>query len=517
MNNFDAGNRNAPTQPTRWGRWIAPVAGARKTLRLSQGAGANGSGRRRWIIPLAIGVVVLLLLGVAGNGLAIYMTHSSMQRDKAALDSALVAARAQYNVPPSRLTPIASAEAHAVAATDGSFPSYQRADTTLVQLTRQLNGLTHIDPAQAKAMTQADLTALSSGVDTLVKANYVEAKGFQTRLSQAQTQFAAAATTTQYFAVDTYTLDQLGAVTAFQPTYQRLQDLTKFVSDENLLINGSANASATSDLQCAQGLNDAFWLDDPQVQVKNTSGATIQPTVLPEAAWPAADLTQLRAASTSADFVNLNHTFDSQTQQAQTNEASLLPTVAKNLLTEFQSDITLMKQQNQDTSSYDPLYTQDQQQQQTLTATPSLAGYVTLVTTLRKQINQIGLPLIKAKTNSDLAAFNALLKQGLALKTVDPANGVAYPDAYEYADPNTGIGDATQRLASAQTAQDYQLVDNEILMFTQNLTAMIQDTKDPTFNILDPNNPNAYWKVPHQTDLTLMNYYGLTNTRVIVV
>ncbi|HEX9039380.1 MAG TPA: L,D-transpeptidase [Ktedonobacterales bacterium] len=507
MNNFDAGMPSAPKEPARWRRWIAPAQGA---------LGPRKTGLRRWIIPGSVGVIALLLLGVALNGVAIYLTHSALQRDQNTLNNALASARSQYNVPPSRLAPIAAAERQAVAATDGTFPSYQRADTAVVRLTRQVNALAHTDPAPARQMTQTDLAALAAGVDTLTKAGFTEATGFQKRLAQAQTQFSAATTTPQIFAVDTYALDQLTAVNAFQPTYKRLQDFTSFINTESQLINnGAPVATATSDLQCAQGLTDTFWLDDPSVQVKNTSNAGA--IALAEAAWPAADLAQLRAAASSADFAALNSALTSQTQQALANESSLLPGVTNNLLTQFQSDITLMQQQKQDTTTYEQLYAQDKQQAQTVAATPSVAGYTALVTALRKHLDQIGLPLIKAKTKSDVAAFNQLLAQGLAMKTVDPANGVAYSDAYEYADPNTGIGDATQRLASAQTAHDYQLVDNEVLMFTANLQAMIQDTKDPSFNILDPNNPKAYWKVPHQTDLNLINYYGLGSTKVIVV
>lgn len=542
MDNLNAGNASAPEphapeshapeslqQQPGWPQWIAPVAGAPGPVAGAPGqrrmgwpqwnapvAGSLGqrrTGWRRWIAPISGAIIGILLLGGLFNGIAIYLTHSAEQRDKATLDRALSVARTQYNVPPSRLQPLMDAEQRALTAVDGSFPGYQRADTQLVKLTQQVNALTQTTPSQARALTQTDLTALSAGVDTLVKANFAEAAGFQQRLKQAQTQFAAAGTTPQFFAVDTYALDQIAAVTAVQPTYQRLQDFTKLIQNETTLLNG-ATGPQTSNLQCAQGLNDTFWLDDPLVKVSTPQTNTV---TTPESQWPASDLTLFRAAATSADFTALNRLLTTQTQQALANETTLLPGIATNLLQQFQTNITLMQQEKQDTTTFEQLYTQDQQQAQTIAASPSLASYTDFVTTLRKHATQIALPLIKAKTQSDLAAFKKLLAQGMAMKTVDPANGVAYPIAYEYADPNTGIGDATQRLANAQTVNDYQLVDNEILMFTQNIQAMIQDTKDPTFNILDPNKPNAYWKVPHQTDLNLINYYGVGSTRVIVV
>ncbi len=497
MNNLEAGNAGAPEQPRPlWRRWIAPGFGSPEQ---------RPAGWRRWITPVSGVIIGIIVLGLLGGAVSIFATnsaHATQQRDKAALDHALTVARSQYNVPPSRLQPIMDAEQRALAGMGASYGGYQQADAQLVKLTQQVNALIQTAPAQARVMTQTDLTSLSAGVTTLVKANFVEASGFQQRLQQAQTQLAAAGTTPQYFAVDTFTLDQLAAVNSFQPTYQRLQDFTKLIQNESLLLNG-ATGPQTSDLQCAQGLTDTFWLDDPSVQV--TTPVTNQ-VVTAESKWPASDLTLFRAATTSADFASLNRLLTEQTQQTLANETTLLPSVASNLLQQYQANITLMQQEKQDTTSFEQLYTQDQQQAQTVAATPTLANYTAFVTTLRKQSADIALPLIKAKTISDMATLNKLIAQGQASKTVDPANGIGYPNAYEYIDPNTGVGDATQRLASAQTANDYQLVDNEILMFTANIQAMLTNLKD-----------NTPWNKPHATDMQLINHYGIASTRVIVV
>ena len=520
MNNRDAGNAGIP-EPLRPG---SPYEGApsfsapidqRPTLPQPISPAFNTpafntpasprAGWRRWIVPVSGVIIGIILLGLLGGAVTLFATnsaHSTEQRDKAALDSALTAARAQYNVPPSRLQPIVDAEQRALAGMGSSYGGYTGASAQLVKLTQQVNALTSTAPAQARAMTQTDLTSLSAGVSTLVKANFTEAAGFQKRLTQAQTQFSAAGTTPQYFAVDTFTLDQLGAVTAFQPTYQRLQDFSKLIQNETTLLNG-ANSAQTSDLQCGQGLNESYWLDDPLVQVTTPVSNQV---VTPESQWPASDLTLFRAATTSADFAALNRLLTEQTQQTLANEATMLPGVAAKLLQQYQANITLMQQEKQDTTSFEQLYTQDQAQAQAVAAKPSLASYTDLVTTLRKHSAEIGLPLIKAKTNSDLAALNKLIAQGQASKTIDPANGIGYPNAYEYIDPNTGVGDATQRLANAQTANDYQLVDNEILMFTANITAMLTNLNDKTA-----------WNKPHATDMQLINHYGIASTRVIVV
>ncbi|HKB48462.1 MAG TPA: L,D-transpeptidase, partial [Ktedonobacterales bacterium] len=133
-------------------------------------------------------------------------------------------------------------------------------------------------------------------------------------------------------------------------------------------------------------------------------------------------------------------------------------------------------------------------------------------------------------------------------KTVDSLNGgynVGYPDGYEYIGlehdsgnydwtndtqvkydtehagttgdvyaAGSGIGDARFRLANAQTLDDYQAVETEIQMFTVNVQAMLTNLSQmPT----DSNARKAWSMQPHQTDLDLISYYGLQNTRVIVV
>lgn len=504
MEDLDAENASEPKpekpeQPQRsrihWRQWIALVTDA---------AGMRRTDWRRWIAPVSGAVIAVLLLGSLLNGFATYITHSSEQRDKAALDRALAVASTQYNVPPARLQPIVDTEQRTLAAMANSFAGYQQADNELVRLTQRVNALIRSTPAQARSMTQADLTALRAGVDTLVKGHFREAAGFQQRLQKAQTRLAAAGTTPQYFAVDTFALDQLAAVNAFQPTYQHLQDFTKLIQNESLLLGG-ATGLQSNHLQCAQGLNESFWLDDPLVKVATPN---VNAAATPELQWPASDRALLRAAATSADFTSLNDLMTAQTQQILANEAALLPRVATNLLQEFRSNIAQLKQEHQNTTTFEQLYVQDQQQAQKVAASPTLANYIAFVTTLRTHSTQIALPLIKAKTNSDLATLRHLIAQGQASKTIDPANGVGYPDAYEYADPGTGIGDATQRLALAQTTNDYQLVDNEILMFTANIQAMLKNLKDPT-----------PWNQPHATDRQLINHYGISSarTRILVV
>ena len=466
------------------------------------GTQAQSSTSSRLILIISSALLGLVLVGSLLMGFFTDAASAAALRDKAKLDQTLADARTNMNVPASLLAPIAQAEQR-VAASDGTIGSYQAASASYVKLTQQTLDIEHMSPAQARALAQTDLASLSTGVATLVKGNFIEAAGFQTRLKQAQTSFASAATTQDYFKVDGYVQDQLAAVQLFKPTYDSLQTFTKLASEESTLLSGSPTSTGPAPLQCAIGSNESYWMDDPSITLP---GASSNAQTLTETQWAQSDLTAFRNATTSQDFDNLKRLLATQTQQAQANEISMLPTATASLLKSFESDIATAKQQNVDVTTFNKQLSDAQTQSRALAAKPTIAGYTTLINTVRKQDQSLQLPVLKAKTASDLAALKALVAQGQAIKTIDPANGIGYPDAYEYADPNTGIGDAEQRLAYAQTLGDYQAVDSEILSFTANIKAMLANLNDKTAN-----------NKPHQTDLQLLNYYHVTPYRVIVV
>ena len=466
------------------------------------GTQAQGGRSSRLILIVSSALLAAVLVGSLLTGFYTDAASAAALRDKAKLDQTLADARTNMSVPASLLAPIVQSEQR-VAASDGTIGSYQAASASYVKLTQQTLAIEHMSPAQARALAQTDLASLTTGVATLAKGNFIEVAGFQTRLKQAQTSFASAATTQDYFKVDSYAQDQLAAVQLFKPTYDSLQAFTKLASDESTLLSGSPTSTGPAPLQCAIGSNESYWMDDPTITLPGTSSTQ---QTLTETQWAQSDLTAFRNATTAQQFDNLKRLLATQTQQAQANEITMLPTATTNLLKAFQTDITTAQQQKVDVTTFNKQYSDAQQQAQALAAKPTIAGYTTLINTIRKQDQSLQLPVLKAKTASDLSALKALVAQGQASKTIDPANGIGYPNAYEYADPNTGVGDAEQRLAYAQTLADYQAVDSEILSFTANIKAMLANLNDKTAN-----------DKPHQTDLQLLNYYHVTPYRVIVV
>ena len=456
-----------------------------------------------WILGISSALLALVVVSSIAIGFFTDAARSAAQGNKARLDQTLTDAAKNMHVPPSLLAPIIKSEAQAGAGGDGTIGSYQAASSAYVGLIQQLQAIEQMSPEQAKAMAQKDLATFTTGVATLSQGNYIEASGYSGRLAQAQANFAKASTTKDFFAVDTFAQQQNAAIAQFKPTYDRLEAFTKLVDDESSLLNGKAADNGPHPLQCAVGMSDVYWQDDPLITLPGTQ-ANVK--TLPETQWAQNDLLAFRNASTAEEYANLNRLLITQQQQAKANEINLLPTAATNELKNFQDDIATAKKQGVDTTKFDAQYAANATQAQALAAKPTIDGYSTLITTIRTQDQGLELPVIKAKTNNDIAALQALVNQGQALKTIDPANGIGYPDAYEYADPNTGIGDATQRLPYAQTVDDYQAIDSEVLSMTANIQAMLTNLNDKT-----PSNQ------VHQTDLQLLNYYQISPYRVVVV
>jgi hypothetical protein len=160
-----------------------------------------------------------------------------------------------------------------------------------------------------------------------------------------------------------------------------------------------------------------------------------------------------------------------------------------------------------------------------------------LTKTVRQQEQALAFPLLKVTAYYDTnITLQALINQGQSTTTNVTFNGVLYktPNAYEYADDDlrydkkdtVGIQDAQTRFdqavyresngydAPGDATADYQAVENEAQMLIHNLSAMITNLAQMPKN----NAARIAWSMkPHKTDFDLIDYYGLQNTRVIVV
>lgn len=175
------------------------------------------------------------------------------------------------------------------------------------------------------------------------------------------------------------------------------------------------------------------------------------------------------------------------------------------------------------------------QDAKTLAAAQSAADLTALTKTVAQQEQDMTYAYLKVAAFYDTnIALRALVNQGQSTTTDVTYLGTLYktPNAYEYADDDlrydprdtVGIEDAEIRydqsvyregfVSSSDAQADYQAVEDEAQMFIHNLTANItnlaQMPKDDAAR-------KAWSMTAHQTDSDLINYYGLQNTRVVIV
>jgi lipoprotein-anchoring transpeptidase ErfK/SrfK len=472
----------------------------------AQGHGQeHGRGRKLQAGTLALATGVLLAVTILSACAPSSTDPSAKQLTR--LNNEISTARTVYHVPPSLLGPILAQEQQAAVGAHGTSAQKAHAATVYSQLYQQVVAIEHANPQQARTQAQSDLNQLTSVLGGVQAQGFIEAAPYAQDLQQAQQQFASASTTTAYFTLATQVEAEIAAVSAIEPTYQQMSALQDRVQALSALT--SSGGGQSQPLECAQGQTDAYWYQDPYVNVTSPStsgGSNAQVAALESSSvyanWYPADLALFRTARTAADYSRLQQQIAAQNAQLTADQTMVAPQIVSQLLQTLQQQVSQYQQDGGTDQTYQHELAQDQQ---TATAN-SFSSAVLLEQTLEQQLTDLQLPLAKVKTQHDLTGLQKLLAQGQAQTTVDPANGQAYPDAYEYADASTGIGDPKARLANAQTLQDYQDVDREILMFSTNLTALLQNLNDST--------PSTQ---PHKTDQQLMQYYGTTSGKVIVV
>ena len=169
----------------------------------------------------------------------------------------------------------------------------------------------------------------------------------------------------------------------------------------------------------------------------------------------------------------------------------------------FQQWIALMKQYGGDTTSYQQQYNADQQAFQ---SAKTDTAYKATLTKLNGQVAAIQLPAMKAESmhlqqqlQQEVAAWG---KQHVYHNAYDNKN---YPLGYEYGPDGMG-GWVQDELSSAQTLADYQQAVEDINMYLTNFQAMMTNSSDKT----------PYNQI-HQTDTQLIQHYGKTGKRVVVI
>ncbi|HKV82953.1 MAG TPA: L,D-transpeptidase [Ktedonobacterales bacterium] len=297
-------------------------------------------------------------------------------------------------------------------------------------------------------------------------------------------------------------------------------------------------------------------------------------------AWPAQALTAFKAARTADDFATLGAELQAETGTltADTDPKALAHDQIAAAVARFQNDVNTYQSeaqannaflkthraQNTDVPDYtgvwnltnsaggfappqdfysnvpdfqiDAKFAQEAaKDDKTLVSAQTASDLSALAKTVQQQEQSLAFPLLRVKGYYDInITLQNLINQGQSTTTNVTYLGVLdkTPNAYEYADDNlrydkhdtVGIQDAQVRYdqsvyresfdSSAEALADYQAVEDEAQMFIHNLSAMISNLAQmPKDNAAR----QAWSMTAHQSDFDLIKYYGLQNTRVIMV
>jgi L,D-transpeptidase-like protein len=516
-------------------------------------------GTRAWHMAVtALGlIVVLVLLGNGLYGLFTHINQANALNAKARLDAALLDATTRLKAPPTLVQPIRSQEQQVSATTDGSLASWQHATQEYTRLSTQVDGIRATPPAQARALAQQNLDQFAAAVVTLAQGKTAEVAGYQGRLQQAQSSFASAQSTSEYFLVAGFAQDQVAAIAAYQPTLAQLQQLTTLVTTEQKLLAQITGSPQPAPLLCADGWGNTpayYWTTYDEIIAYPQPKPGSQPV---EAQWLAQDQALFHAANSARDYAQLTQALTGQIAQVQATNAALVPSIAAKYLADFKADITAiqsyqsniptirttfqqmydgfarqghpvnynvanlpLKDFSSNIAAAQKLYDADAH---LLSDTPTINDYTAAIKQIQKDRGSIKFQVTYATTYNDIVTLGRLIAQGQAHTTHNPADGKDYPDAYEYADWATGIGDVINptsanlgRLFNANTTQDYQYVDLHVQMFITNISAMLKNLDDPLTK-LEYQDKTKGWSQAHQTDMDLIQHYGITHGKIMVV
>ena len=343
--------------------------------------------------------------------------------------------------------------------------NYQDAASNYTLLYTQLVGVEQTAGQTLKQQATDDIQAFSIAITSRRADGFDQAiiGVYQTRLDQASNDFNAAQKPGDFARVDTFARQQTEALNAMGPAYDKLQEFHKII-----LVIASAGYSSI----LAQNLYQS-------------------------------DVAAFTAALSASSYNALVDAIDGQITQLEADQTEALPYIGSTLLDLFQGKISLLKSYGGNASPFQAEYDQDVAQFKSAT---SLADYLALSHTINKQAESMALALNRAGAQH----FLQLLATSVAYVNthdlmLDPANGVYYPDAYEYSSPFWGLSDAQQVFNNAQTLSDYYHAFNYAHQLYLCILALQDDLNDKTPHYL-----------PHAADLTLINNFGLTGKVVVV-
>jgi hypothetical protein len=332
------------------------------------------------------------------------------------------------------------------------------------QLNEQVLGMESQLTQQYDYQASQDLQTLSNALAERQDQNFVEANTFASELNDYQQALEKAQLPKDYLQISNEAQSATDALHLMGPAYDALSGFQKVIQQLQ-----SSDLDVTAFDQEYQG-----------------------------------DLQTFRKATQPQVFSQLITLINAQMNETTTVSTEAIPYVGQVKLNQFSADIQLIKQYDgSDVSKYEQMLQNDQQ---ALNQAKTVGDFLKVSSQIDDDIASIQLPLTQAQASYLLQQFNAEVQSwGQAHEYHDAYDGQSYPLDYEYAEQGIG-SDAEQAVQSAQTLDDYQsaidLINNDML----ELHMMEQDYSDST----------PYNQV-HQSDLTLMNHYGITDASEVLV
>lgn len=421
-------------------------------------AGAQMQRGRRHLPALWLGMAALVLLGMLLSGCGPDANTAQAHANKAKLDHELAHARNDLGIPSAMLAPVTTQEQHIAAGDGGWGYNYQSAAQRYAALYTQLAAIEQQSGGILQQQTQHDIDAFATVLNERRAQGFSEADYYQARLDDALKAVAAAKTPGDYAKIDAGITGQLDALRAMWPAYQRLQDFQAIV-----------HSLSTSGVDAT--LAQQFYMQDEQA---------------------------FRDPST-ANYTALQGVIDAQIMQVMADQTGALPYVATGLLADLQGRIDMLRQYG-DAADAATLQQQHDADARQLAQATRLSDYLALSQNINAQTDAMALPLARGQAEHDLATLMALIAQGESIHIR------GYAADYEYANRDLGYGDAANEVHNAHTLDDYQTADDDVNILIANLRAMLDNLNDHT--------PSTQ---PHQSDLQLLQHYGATEGRAIVV
>lgn len=385
-------------------------------------------------------------------------------QNKSRLDHELSHAKQDLGVPDALVAPIEKQESKVASGSSSWTYNYQDAASNYSLLYTQLVGVEQTAGETLKAQAGADLKAFSNALITRSSQGFSETTVYQGRLQQAVADLGAAQRPGDFARVDSFIRQQTEALTSMGPAYDKLQQFNKVI----LAVSAAGYNSVL-----AQNLYQQ-------------------------------DLSAFSNASSADRYKALVSVIDGQILQVEADQAEALPYIGSTLLDQFQASIDLLKSYGEATATFQSMHDADAGQ---LKSAHALADYLALSQAINTQTAGMTLPLIRGLAlqelntlQSDVTYVNDNFSQ------VNPADGHAYPDAYEYSNPFQGVGRVRGAFNSAQSISDFQQAYFDAFTLDTNLHALLDNLKDST--------PHYQ---PHATDLTLLSTYHLLHGKVVIV